>query len=193
MSTATARLLPLMLLAPVLAMAAGGEVQTVIDPALQRTLTVDGRVEVTWNDPSGFSEIRQSGNRNKAIKGTWVKDLADYLATESTAALAPGQRLSVNLDDIDLAGDFEPWQGPNMHDVRMLRDIYPPKIVLSYTLHDADGQIIAQGGRTLSNLGYLQGLNTVRRNTDSLRYEKQMIDRWLEQELGPSAKLTAVR
>ena len=191
MSASAVRMFPLaLLLAPAIVLAAPSS-PTVTDPSLPRALTAAGPVQVTWEDPAGFTEIRYSGNRHEARKGTWVSDLADYLASESATALAPGQRLTVNLTDIDLAGDFEPWLGRNMQEVRMMRDIYPPKIALSYTLHDANGQVLAQGDRTLSNLGYLQGLNTARKSTDNLRYEKHLIDRWVQQEFGPNAKLTA--
>lgn len=176
------------LLAPGLALAGSDKVT---DPALPRSLETTAPVQVSWDDPATFTEIRHSGNRAEAERGTWVTDLASYLADAASTRLDNGQQLSVRLTDIDRAGDYEPWLGPVMRDVRMMRDIYPPKIKLEFALHDASGQVVAQGERSLGDLGYLQGLVTAHRNTDALRYEKKLLDRWLQQEFGPAHKLTA--
>lgn len=188
MSTATARLLPLvMLLAPALAVAAGGKIQTVTDPALPRALSIDGPVSVSWEDPAGFSEIRFSGNPHQARQGTWVVDLANYLARQSSAALAPGQHLSLSLTDIDLAGDFEPWKGPQWQDVRVMRDIHSPRIRLSYTLRNAGGEVIQEGDSVLSDLSYLHNVGRLQRQGQPLIHEKRMIDRWVHHTLQPTA------
>ena len=173
------------------AMAGATSPRLVIDPSLPRALEGPGSVQVAWNDPTEFSEIRLSGNRSEAARGTWVIDLASHLAERANAHLADGQTLSLTLTDIDLAGDYEPWHGPQMRDVRMLRDIYPPRIRLDFTLRDASGQVIAEGNRELRDLGYLHGLRIPTNNNDSLRYEKKLIDRWLVQEFGPGQHLSA--
>lgn len=178
-----------LVLAPVLATAA---TKQVTDPSLPRSLS-EGPVTVSWEDPAGFSEIRHSGNPAEARRGTWVQDLATYLATRAAARLAPGQTLEVAIQDIDLAGDYEPWHGPRMRDVRMLRDLYWPRMQLRYTLRDAGGQVVAEGERSLSEMGYLQGLRQAGRSQDPLRYEKEMLDRWLQQEFGQAGSLSAGR
>ena len=93
-----------------------------------------------------------------------------------------GQQLAVTITDIKRAGDYEPWHGLQMQDVRFMRDIYPPRVSLQFTLTDAQGQVIDQGERKLVDSSYLYG-GTRLSDTDPLRYEKRLLDDWLRREL----------
>lgn len=75
-------------------------------------------------------------------------------------------------------------------DIRVMRDIYPPRITLQYTLKDADGRIVSEGDARLSDSGYLQGSGLLT-NSDPLRYEKRLIDDWVKRQLASQA--TAAR
>lgn len=173
-----------LLLAALLASGAQAAPRKVTDAQAPRALTEDGPVQVQWGEPAQFSEIRRSQNRWEAERGNWVQELASHLRKSAQRQLPTGQTLEVTLTDIKLAGDFEPWLGPRMRDVRMLRDIYPPRITLQFARRDADGEVIEQGERQLTDMGYLQ--RTVMANSqDPLRYEKRLLDDWLRRELKP--------
>jgi hypothetical protein len=96
----------------------------------------------------------------------------------------------VTLVDIKRAGDYEPWHGPRGRDIRIMRDIYPPRISLQYTLKDASGRIVSEGDARLSDTGYLHNLG-LRSDSDPLRYEKRLIDDWVKRQLASQA--TAAR
>lgn len=157
-----------------------------------RALEGDGPVQVRWDDPAKFTEIAFSGNRWEAARGNWVQELAQHLAEQAGPRLQPGQRLQVTFTDIDLAGDYEPWRGPRMSDVRLLRELYPPKISLSYQLSEAGGQLLHSAEQVLSDPGFLHSGGSLRYRNDSLRYEKRLLDRWLQQLL-PAAPAAARR
>lgn len=162
--------------------AAGAKSRTVTDPDAPRALPEQGAVSVRWENPEQFTEIRQSRNRFEARRGDWVAQLAQYLRKRTESQLAPGQRLSIDITDIKRAGDFEPWHGPQYDDTRIIRDIYPPRIDLRFTLTDANGQVIEQGERTLRDMGFMMGLNRTADSNDPLRYEKRMIATWAYRE-----------
>ena len=177
----TRYLLPLLAalaLAPTLA----GARSVVTDPALPRALPADGPVSVEWTDPAQFTELRYSRNRWDAQRGDWVEDLAEHLRKQASKQLPEGQKLEVTITDIKRAGDYEPWHGSRLDDVRIMRDIYPPRISLQFTLTDANGQIIDQGERKLSDTGYLLN-SSLPNNTDPLRYEKRLLNDWVRREL----------
>lgn len=151
---------------------------TVTDPNKPRALPADASVvAVSWTDPAQFSDLKYSGNRWQANQGDWVNDLAKYLRKSASKRLQPGEKLDVQITDIMRAGQYEPWHGPRMDDVRIVRDHYPPRIDLTYTLTGADGQVIAQGNKELRDLGFMMTTPPIS-DSDPLRYEKQMLDQW---------------
>lgn len=180
----------LLTLALALPGAADARVRNVTDPDAPRSLPVDGRIDVRWTDPAQFSDIRHSGNRWQASRGNWVVQLAEHLRESAGKRLSPGQRLEVEITDIRRAGMYEPWHGIRLHDVRILRDHYPPRMDLRFRLFGADGTVLAQGERELVDGGFLMR-STSFGDSDPLRYEKAMIDRWLRKELDDDAHLAA--
>ena len=166
-------------------LAAGGadaKPRTVSDPQAPRALPAEGPVQVQWTDPAQFTELRHSRNRWDAERGDWVEDLAEHLRKQASKQLPEGQKLDVTITDIKRAGDYEPWHGPNLDEVRIKRDIYPPRISLQFTLTDANGLVIDQGERKLSDTGYLLN-SSLPNNTDPLRYEKRLLNDWVRREL----------
>ncbi len=154
----------------------------VTDPDAPRSLPVDGPVNVSWGDPSGFTELRYSGNRWEAERGNWVMELAAYLRVRAGKALPAGQRVEFNITDIKRAGDYEPWHGSSAQDVRIVRDLYPPSMRFSFVRYSADGQVMDQGERKLVDVSFLSRGSTARQS-DPLRYEKRMLDDWIRGEL----------
>jgi len=180
-----------LLLAGMLAVGSvGAAPRTVTAPDAPRALQADGPVSVKWDDPAKFSEIRQSSNRFEAERGDWVQQLARYVQISAAKPLQAGQTLDVTLVDIKRAGDYEPWHGPRGSDIRIMRDIYPPRITLQYTLKDASGRIIDEGDARLSDSGYLHNIG-LKSDTDPLRYEKRLIDDWVKRQL--TSRVTAAR
>ena len=100
---------------------------------------------------------------------------------QAARRLPAGQRMEVTITDIQRAGRYEPWMGINYGHVRVMRDIYPPRMTLNVRITGADGQVLAEGERKLSDMSYLQNSTPV--DTDNLRFEKRMIDDWLRREL----------
>jgi hypothetical protein len=140
------------------------------------------RVKVTWAPFDTLSEVKQNQMHRGWLKPEqWTKELGNYLSEHADAQLPPGQRLDVTIDDIKLAGDYEPWRGPDAQDIRFMKDIYPPRIDLHYRLIGADGKTLRESGARLRDLSYLQDY-VVPNDTDPLRYDKHMIDRWIRQE-----------
>jgi len=139
------------------------------------------RVQVNWAPEQQLSEVKDNPSHRGWLRPKdWEKTLGDYIAQRAEHLLPPDQLLQVTIDDIKLAGAFEPWQGPAAQDIRFLKDIYPPRMDLHYRLTAADGSVIREGTSRLRDLAYLQ--HTVPTSTDQLRYDKRMIDDWLRRE-----------
>ena len=128
-----------------------------------------------------MTEYRRShGAVNKREVAATVKSLATHLDRKAESLLPEGQSLAVRLNDIDLAGEYEPWSGSRYDHVRIVRSMYPPSIDLTFTLRDAQGNVLREGTSKLRDPAFDLGSSPA--GDDALRYEKRMIDQWLRRE-----------
>jgi hypothetical protein len=111
----------------------------------------------------------------------WLADLSDYILAQAARAVPPGQRLSVTLTNVQLAGMYEPWRGPNWGNVRIVRDTTPPRIDLIFRLETAQGAVLKEGSRRLRDIDFLGG--SLRHRGESLSYEKNLVDDWMRKEI----------
>lgn len=166
----------------VLALAAcAGHPLRVTDASQPRALPESGPVSVHWGDPAQFTELRHSFNRNEAARGDWVVRLARHIRASAERQLPPGERLDVEILDLERAGEFEYAFGPAA-DVRVMRNRYPPSMRLHVRRTGADGTVIEDGERRIRDIAYLS-VSQPMSDSDPLRYEKRMIDRWVRREL----------
>lgn len=173
-----------LVLAMAFSAAAQAKSRNVTDPDIPRELPASGPVSVQWTNPAEFSELRYSGNRWEAERGNWVVELARYIQTEAAKRLAPGQQLQVTITDISRAGTYLPVAGSIRNDIRIVKDLYPPRMTLDFRLLGADGNVVSEGERRLRDSSFLMNASTS--DNDLLRYEKRMLDDWMRREFGPS-------
>ena len=163
------------LLIAALSLAAGGSAYA-FDPVKGLSKT-----EVVFFEPEKFTDVRDSSfgaseNRRDATLG----ELRAHIVKQATRLLGPGQQLKITVTDVDLAGDFEPWHGAQWDEVRIVKDIYPPRIKLAFQLTDADGEILKKGDRDLTDMSFMSNLSIDRQ--DPLRHEKTLLEDWLRRE-----------
>ncbi len=145
--------------------------------------STDQRVHVTYAEPQNFSENRSYGYQDHYNGVHYLEPLRAYLIKRAAPLLAAGQRLDVTITDIQLAGGYEPWQGPSWSHVRIMSNRYPPRIDLSFRWIGSDGKVLREGSRKLFNLAYLDSGTAMIGSSDPLRYDKALIDRWLRRGL----------
>ena len=99
--------------------------------------------------------------------------LRDYLADPAQSRCRPL--------DIDMEGNYEPWR-TNLTRTRFIRDLYRTKVELNYRWLDKTGKLKAKRQESVSDLNYLQRLETQRfRGNDPLKYEKTLLARWFKE------------
>ncbi|MEO8994110.1 MAG: DUF3016 domain-containing protein [Rhodanobacter sp.] len=137
------------------------------------------RVSVTYANPQTFSENRQFGAQDRRRGSHYLEPLKAHLIKRATRMLPPNDRLDVTITDIKLAGAYEPWRSLRYGDVRIMRDIYPPRIDLTFKLLDANGTVLREGSRKLRNINFLHGGLATLGDSDPLRYDKALLSDWL--------------
>jgi len=130
-------------------------------------------VTVSFPSPS-YTDIGRYGSKEAdEVKN----DLARHIHALDAKYLKPGDNLWVEVIDVDLAGDRVVT---GMRDYRVTRgksDI--PTIVVRYRL-ERDGKSTS-GEDTLKELGYQQSTLQVNAASESLHYEKRLLDNWFKE------------
>lgn len=140
----------------------------------------DPAVRVEFAGPDQFTDVgnRHFGDRTRS---GYLEQLRRHVIRRATPLVSEGQRLAITITELDMAGSFDPWR-TKPGAVRIVTDVYPPRIDLRFALSAADGAVIASGERKLRDIDFLT--TTLFYRGDPLRYEKTLLDNWLVSELG---------
>jgi len=137
---------------------------------------VSAGVTVNYVDSDKFSDLPFAPWERKEV----LDDMASFFA-ELGKALPPGQDLTVEVTDIDLAGREYPHMRGG-RDLRVLKGGADwPRMELRYTL-TANGQVVKSGQEKLTDMNYLNRINRIT-DGDRLRYEKRMVEEWFDKTI----------
>lgn len=149
--------------------------------AAEAQQTPPARVSVNFIEPEKFTDVRDGNLETEKGRNAILQEIREFIVQRAEKVLPAGQRLEMTFTDIDLAGDFEPWRGPRLDDVRIVKDIYPPRLKFGFRITDEAGNVIKQGSKDLRDLAFQTRL-TINRQ-DSLHYEKDILNDWLRSEV----------
>ena len=114
-------------------------------------------VEVNWIKPDKFSDIKAGQGHRKRFKERTLMAFEEHFQT--------------------LANQLPQQQKLNIKRIRIIKDIYIPRISLNYTLLNADGGVIKEAEVKLKDMSFMRHAN-IRQPSKTLSYEKTMLDKW---------------
>lgn len=136
---------------------------------------------VTFVEPEKFIDLPFSPIERERV----LKELGDYMV-KIGAKLPANQTLRIEVTEVDLAGRLEHSRRATQ-DIRLLTGGADwPRIQLRYQL-EADGKVLRSGEENLTDMNYLHRLR-LHSPTESLRYEKEMLDEWFLKTFGVKAR-----
>lgn len=151
-------------------------------PALMLALTIAASaatlpaaaatLDLSWSHPERFTDI----GRGDVDRDRRLAALAAHFE-QLARRLPAAQALTIEVLDVDLAGEIEPTGTRQLRFVRDRADW--PRMTLRYSLADG-GRTVASGVARLSDLNYLHSTLDQTRRDDDLVYEKRMVDRWFD-------------
>jgi hypothetical protein len=144
------------------------------------------RIEVTFANPEDFTDAGDGMRGSGFGRDENLDQLREYLTRRARTYLDNGLTLQITVTDVDLAGEVEPWRANGGHDVRIVRDVYPPRIELRFQLVDASGAVVKEGQRSLPGMGFM--LTHRPFETEARHYEFDLLDTWLRNEFGRPRK-----
>jgi len=138
------------------------------------------RISVAFIEPEKFTDARRA--ELEPTSTGIVSELQKFIVTTGARYIPENMTLNIRVTDIDLAGDFELFRGPQADQVRIVKGLYPPHIVLEFEIMDSAATLVKSGKRDLTDINYQ--LRSVFPADDYLRYEKDILRDWLRAELG---------
>jgi hypothetical protein len=139
------------------------------------------RTEVIFVHPENFTDVKDSNTPTDKGRDAILADIRKHLVNRASSLVPEGYHLTITFTDIKLAGDFEPWRGPQWEDVRIVKDIYPPDFKFTYSVTGPSGQVVKSGSEDIRDMDFQMRLTLD--TSDRLRYEKQILDDWAQKTL----------
>jgi Protein of unknown function (DUF3016) len=138
--------------------------------------TAAPRTEVIFDHPENFMDVKDQMTPTEKGRDSILASIRNHLVERTAPMIPDGYKLTVTFTDIKLAGDFEPWRGPQWDEVRIVKDIYPPYFKFSYQVTDPSGRVVKSGQESIRDMDFQDRI--VLDTNDPLRYEKQILDDW---------------
>ena len=139
------------------------------------------RATVNFGDSEKFTDVKDSSSGTDKGRDYYLKEIRKLIEEEANRLLPAGQKLTLTFTDIDLAGDYLPSMRTG-HDIRVMKDIYPPRMKFSFQITDAAGAVVKEGAEAISDTNYLNNIGIVGRS-DELYYDKTLLRDWLRRAL----------
>ena len=92
---------------------------------LASTVSLGADVVLNFGDPKGFTDFEYAQTRRTITTEFFAKEIIVYLERAVEKVFPEGVVLTLDFQDIDLAGGFEPWQFIPLNDVRFYKSRYP--------------------------------------------------------------------
>ncbi|MFZ6875635.1 DUF3016 domain-containing protein [Undibacterium sp. Di27W] len=135
-----------------------------------------GEVKVAWQEPEKFTDIRPSNESKPDFQVRLIKEF-DQIFADLAKKLPDGYQWDVTVTDVDLAGDVRPFFHHTMNDVRVIKDLYWPRMSFNFDLKDEQGKSIASGTENVKDMSFLFHVG-VASGHSNFQYEEQMLRDW---------------
>jgi len=140
-------------------------------------------VKVEFKEPKKFTDIK-AGNEPKGAFERRILAGFEQIFADLAAKLPEGYSWNIVVTDIDLAGDVNYMFTQSGQDIRVVKDIFFPRVNFSYELLDANKKVVLSDELKLKDMGFMSRSNISRNQV--LDYEKDMLERWFKDKLQPA-------
>jgi hypothetical protein len=161
-----------------------GLIISAVTLGLSNQVLAQAEVEIEWDKPEKYRDVRPSNESRKRFRDATFERINKYM-NKLASTLPDNKKLFMKVSDLDLAGEVWPSSfvglGHSLSDVRVIKNIDIPRMNFSYQLLDESGKVLQQAEVKLKDMSFLDRSSHSFRN-EPLRYEKDMLKRWFEQE-----------
>lgn len=141
-------------------------------------------VKITWQDMEKFTDIRPTSSTRASFR-RHIQTSFDKIWQRLAKDMPAGYQLQLVIKDMDLAGDVNPLFRVDNQDVRVIKEIYFPRITLDYQLLNSEQQVVlAAKDVKIKDMNFMTNLR-LRNANQSFGYETSMLERWYKDTIKP--------
>ena len=133
-------------------------------------------IEIEWFEPENYRDVKPASGGKSSFQKRVFSELTEHL-TELAAKLPETQTLKIKVTDVDLAGDIRYMVGPNNQTLRVVDDLYFPRMEFSYQVLDSNQKVLKSGDENIKDMSFNSGIQRSK-STESYHYEKQLLSDW---------------
>ncbi|WP_158965756.1 DUF3016 domain-containing protein [Paraglaciecola sp. L3A3] len=130
------------------------------------------KVEVTWTNPDKYTDIKDSFDGYQTTKEDAFYNIEKVL-NRLAKKLPDGYLLKLDVSDLDLAGET------HSRNIRVVRDMFPPRMKFSYQLLDGGDNILLEKQENIRDTSFMNQVSLRYRN-QAYGFEKQLIEDWFK-------------
>ena len=138
-----------------------------------------GEAKVTWQEPEKYTDIRPSSNESRDSYKERVFKEFNIMFAGMAKKLPDGYQLEINVTDLDLAGDVNGMYSSLGREIRVVKELYWPRMVFLYTLKNEKNEIVASAKEDIKDMNFMSpaGMHPTGSGFD---YEEKMLNDWFK-------------
>jgi len=140
-----------------------------------------GQVSVTWQAPEKYTDIKAAVGTDSVFQDVVTGELGIVFA-DLAKKLPDDVQWNVTVTDVDLAGEVLHAKGVTGKDVRVIKDVYLPRMSVSYSMFDGKGIKIAEGSDEIKDMTFLMKGPHIASGHTVLKYEEKMLQDWFKNQ-----------
>lgn len=144
-----------------------------------------GEVKVEYIDYKKFTDMKPANEARGSYEKRTMASF-DKIFAELAQQLPDGYHWNVQVTDIDLAGDVNHMFTQSGQQIRVIKDLFIPRINFSYTLLDQNKRVVLEEkDLKLKDMGFMTRSSSSRSDR-AFEYEKIMLERWFKDHMKPA-------
>lgn len=137
-----------------------------------------GEAKVSWQEPDKYTDIRPSNEARDSFKEKVFKEFNAMFSTMAKK-LPDGYQMDVTVTDLDLAGDVNGMYSRLGRDIRVVKELYWPRMSFSYILKNEKNEVVVSAKEDLKDMNFMNSIG-IHTSGNSFDYEEKMLNDWFK-------------
>lgn len=137
-----------------------------------------GEAKVNWQEPEKYTDIRPGNESRENFKERIFKEF-NLMFSTMAKKLPDGYQMEITVTDLDLAGDVNGMYSRLGRDIRVVKELYWPRMSFFYTLKNEKNEVVASAKEEVKDMNFMNSIG-IHASGNSFDYEEKMLNDWFK-------------